>query len=182
MHVTFVIGQLSSKYFKHSSHESLPEYILTTRTSTKFNSIGTSHILPDGNSIIKIFSEKELMDGDLDELFERWSWVHKKVWKAYPQLLPNQTYPPVKIEDGFYYVNSFEPFISVTYFNKNGRMERIQNRSCLLKMCYWLNLFLYLYNRLWKQRPSPGAILLAWFTNDGRRLTSKPNYRNFIRK
>ncbi|CAG8586743.1 638_t:CDS:2 [Paraglomus occultum] len=112
LHVTFVIGRLNWKYFKHSSYESLPEYILTTKTSTKFNSIGTSHILPDGNAIIKIFSEKELMDGDLDELFERWSWVYRKVWKAYPQLLPNQTYPPVEIEDGFYYVNSFEPLIS----------------------------------------------------------------------
>ena len=105
------------------------------------------------------------MDGDLDELFEQWSWVYRKVWKAYPRLLPNQTYPPVEIEDGFYYVNSFEPLISVTYFNKNGRMERIKiihlydaYLKCVIDLTL---LFINLYNRLWKQKPSPGTILLT---------------------
>jgi len=32
-------------------------------------------------------------------------------WNAYPYLPPTTTFPPVKLGDGFYYVNSFEPFV-----------------------------------------------------------------------
>lgn len=30
-------------------------------------------------------------------------------WDAYPKLPPTLTYPPVKLDRGLYYVNSFEP-------------------------------------------------------------------------
>jgi hypothetical protein len=32
-------------------------------------------------------------------------------WKAYPKLPPTPVFPPVKLDHGFYYVNSFEPYV-----------------------------------------------------------------------
>ena len=33
-------------------------------------------------------------------------------WDAYPVLPPTNSFPPIKLEKGLYYVNAFEPFIS----------------------------------------------------------------------
>ena len=34
-----------------------------------------------------------------------------KQWDAYPKLPPTTVFPPVKLDQGFYYVNSFEPYV-----------------------------------------------------------------------
>jgi len=39
-------------------------------------------------------------------------WVFRKEWDAYPQLPPTTTFPPIRLDEGLYYVNAFEPFIS----------------------------------------------------------------------
>ncbi|KAI0084957.1 FAD/NAD(P)-binding domain-containing protein [Irpex rosettiformis] len=61
---------------------------------------------------VKIFSDHLLEDGWLRKAFGRIGWVHRKEWDAYPVLPPTDTFPPVKLAQGLYYVNSFEPFIS----------------------------------------------------------------------
>lgn len=38
--------------------------------------------------------------------------MHPAQWDAYPKLPPTTTFPPVKLDKGFFYVNAFEPFIS----------------------------------------------------------------------
>jgi Prenylcysteine lyase len=32
-------------------------------------------------------------------------------WQAYPKLPPTTSFPPVKLDEGFYYVNAFEPYV-----------------------------------------------------------------------
>ena len=34
-------------------------------------------------------------------------------WDAYPVLPPTSKFPPVKIDQGFYYVNAFEPSVTL---------------------------------------------------------------------
>lgn len=34
-------------------------------------------------------------------------------WDSYPKLPPMESYPPVKLGQGFYYVNSFEPCVTL---------------------------------------------------------------------
>lgn len=38
--------------------------------------------------------------------------MHAAQWNAYPKLPPTSTFPPIKLDKGFFYVNAFEPFIS----------------------------------------------------------------------
>ena len=32
-------------------------------------------------------------------------------WDSYPVLPPTRTFPPMKLDDGLFYVNSFEPYV-----------------------------------------------------------------------
>jgi len=62
---------------------------------------------------VKIFSKERVSDEWLDKIFMgKVGWVHRKEWDAYPQLPPTTTFPPVTLDEGLYYVNAFEPFIS----------------------------------------------------------------------
>ncbi|KAG1716771.1 hypothetical protein ID866_369 [Astraeus odoratus] len=61
---------------------------------------------------VKIFSKDRISDEWLEKVFGNVGWVYRKEWDAYPVLPPTFTFPPVKLDQGFYYVNAFEPFIS----------------------------------------------------------------------
>jgi len=61
---------------------------------------------------VKIFSKDHMSDEWLKTVFGQVGWVYRKEWDAYPKLPPTASFPPVKLDQGFYYVNSFEPFIS----------------------------------------------------------------------
>ncbi|KAI0683508.1 FAD/NAD(P)-binding domain-containing protein [Earliella scabrosa] len=63
--------------------------------------------------VVKIFSKKRLSDKWLNEMFSgNVGWVLRKEWDAYPVLPPTTEFPPVKLAEGLYYVNAFEPVIS----------------------------------------------------------------------
>ncbi|KAH9914155.1 FAD/NAD(P)-binding domain-containing protein [Epithele typhae] len=62
---------------------------------------------------VKVFSKKRVDDKWLKEMFEgKVGWVYRHEFDAYPVLPPTTTFPPVKLAEGLYYVNAFEPLIS----------------------------------------------------------------------
>jgi len=129
LHVTLLTTtspQPNPEYFSLSSSSKVPSMILTTYEGVRkggkepeFNSISyhgyatnRTDGVPDQWSV-KIFSKKRISDEWLDKMFMgKVGWVHRKEWDAYPQLPPTATFPSVKLDEGLYYVNAFEPFIS----------------------------------------------------------------------
>ncbi|KAI0946772.1 hypothetical protein AcW1_010141 [Taiwanofungus camphoratus] len=68
---------------------------------------------PEGEEwVVKIFSKERITDDWLESMFGKVGWVLRKEWDAYPVLPPTTTFPPIKLAQGLYYVNAFEPFIS----------------------------------------------------------------------
>ncbi|THH12832.1 hypothetical protein EW146_g7327 [Bondarzewia mesenterica] len=63
--------------------------------------------------VVKIFSMAPISDEWLSDMFQgQVGWVLRKEWDAYPVLPPTTTFPPIKLDRGFFYVNAFEPLIS----------------------------------------------------------------------
>ncbi|GES94549.1 prenylcysteine lyase [Rhizophagus clarus] len=113
LHVTLVTGHVNPAYFGRSKIEDVPEQIVTTNSGKcEFLSFASKLRLPNGETINKLFSHHELSDEMLDRLYISRSWTFRKVWKSYPKLLTNQTFPPLEPDENFFYINSFEPFIS----------------------------------------------------------------------
>ncbi|KAF8504494.1 FAD/NAD(P)-binding domain-containing protein [Russula emetica] len=66
-----------------------------------------------GERVVKIFSMERISDEWLAAMFQNEvGWVLRKEWDAYPELPPTTKFPPIKLDDGLFYVNAFEPFIS----------------------------------------------------------------------
>lgn len=87
-----------------------------------FNTFSVHRYLDSGESVIKIFSPKQLSDEFLDKLFLERSWTYRKGWHAFPELEPvanKKQFPsfiikPDENEDsGIIYTGAFENFISV---------------------------------------------------------------------
>ncbi|KAF5384742.1 hypothetical protein D9757_006250 [Collybiopsis confluens] len=123
LHVTLLTTtspSLNSEYFSLSATDNVPSMLLTTyqgarqgRKAPEFNSISYHGKLNEDEWIVKIFSETPVEDKWLQSMFNgSVTWVHKAEFDAYPRLPPTSTFPPVKLESGFYYVNAFEPFMS----------------------------------------------------------------------
>ncbi|KAJ3575893.1 hypothetical protein NP233_g794 [Leucocoprinus birnbaumii] len=108
------------EYFAMSPSAQPARMMLTTFENVRkngkapeFNSLSYHGSVREGEWIVKIFSSEALSDDWLADVFnEQVGWVYRKEWDAYPKLPPTTTFPPVKLDKGFYYVNSFEPFIS----------------------------------------------------------------------
>jgi len=63
--------------------------------------------------VVKIFSMDRMDDEWLGNMFDdQVHWILRKEWDSYPVLPPRTDFPPVKLDDGFYYINAFEPLIS----------------------------------------------------------------------
>ncbi|CAI2183377.1 9495_t:CDS:2 [Funneliformis geosporum] len=113
LHVTLVVGLINPAYFGRTKIEEVPNQIVTTNSGKcEFLSLGGKFQLPNGETVNKFFSHQELSDEMLDRLYTNRSWTFRKAWKSYPKLLPNQTFPQLEPVDGFFYINSFEPYIS----------------------------------------------------------------------
>ncbi|CAG8630998.1 12395_t:CDS:2 [Funneliformis mosseae] len=113
LHVTLVVGFINPAYFGRTKIEEVPNQIVTTNSGKcEFLSFGGKLQLPNGETVVKLFSHQELSDEMLDRLYTNRSWTFRKVWNSYPKLLPNQTFPQLEPVDGFFYINSYEPFIS----------------------------------------------------------------------
>ena len=116
LHVTLVAGNLNPNYFGKILFDDLPLQIATTNSpNAEFLCLTTERMLNNGETINKFFTQSYLSDEVLSRIYLNSSWIHREVWKSYPKLLPNQSFPPIEIDDNFFYVNSFEPFISVSF-------------------------------------------------------------------
>lgn len=67
---------------------------------------------------------------DLDHLFGQGNvlWTYRKEWDAYPQAGPMapEDFAPIKLADGLYYANAFEPLIStMVSLSKLGMVKLI---------------------------------------------------------
>ncbi|KAG9049768.1 hypothetical protein FS837_009184 [Tulasnella sp. UAMH 9824] len=64
--------------------------------------------------IWKVFSMDRKNDEWLEDVFGEGTvgWTYRKVWYSYPILHPAKAFPPLKADEGLWYVNSMEPFIS----------------------------------------------------------------------
>ncbi|KAH7930566.1 FAD/NAD(P)-binding domain-containing protein [Leucogyrophana mollusca] len=121
------------EYFGLPANTIVPKTILTTYEGARagglepeFNSLTyhgltreTTNSTDDGVTtarqpewVVKIFSKERVSDEWLKTVFGHVGWVFRKEWDAYPKLPPTNEFPPVKLDQGLYYVNAFEPFIS----------------------------------------------------------------------
>ncbi|KAI6045180.1 FAD/NAD(P)-binding domain-containing protein [Pisolithus marmoratus] len=133
LHVTLLTTRSESTnpaYFGLSPGEKVPKVILTTYEGVRaggvepeFNSIsvhGQIQKVPGSEDEgpewkVKIFSKERVSDEWLEKVFGRLDGYTAKSlpqWDAYPVLPPTSKFPPVRLDQGFYYVNAFEPFIS----------------------------------------------------------------------
>ncbi|KAI0683527.1 Prenylcysteine lyase-domain-containing protein [Earliella scabrosa] len=135
LHVTLVTTSSPSfnpSYFNLAPGFDVPAMILTTRAGARqggpepeFNSLSylravRNHDLTQWRNargepewVVKVFSKTRISDSWLEEMFQgKVGWVLRKEWDAYPVLDPTTEFPPVRLADGLYYVNAFEPLIS----------------------------------------------------------------------
>jgi prenylcysteine oxidase/farnesylcysteine lyase len=116
--VTIVFGEFDPKFFKLESVNQVPMEIMTPsdKTSTApFHSCGVLDQLNKTHTLVKIFSQKELKDSFVDTMFTG----DTKIWRHYwngsypnlPPLSPDWNFPVV-VDNGFWYANGFERWIS----------------------------------------------------------------------
>jgi prenylcysteine oxidase/farnesylcysteine lyase len=125
LHVTLLsttTPRVNAEYFNNATN--IPKMLLTTNegwrnggVEPEFNSLSYHGGFERGENKeykVKIFSKKKVEDEWLAKVFGEGNvgWVHRKVWDAYPYARPGATFPPVKPDEGLWYVNSAEPFIS----------------------------------------------------------------------
>lgn len=72
---------------------------------------------PRQERLLKLFSPSYLDDSKLSKIVDgkaNIGWVYRKMWYAYPRAPPKRKiiFPPINPDQGFYYVNAFESFIS----------------------------------------------------------------------
>ncbi|KAI1792233.1 FAD/NAD(P)-binding domain-containing protein [Ganoderma leucocontextum] len=136
LHVTLLSTSArmpNATYFNLPEGSKVPAALLTThdgvrqrgRAEPEFNSLtyhghvltkeGEKRLTAAGEEewVVKIFSKQRPTNEWLGAMFEgKVGWVLRKEWDAYPHLPPTTEFPPVKLMDGLYYVNAFEPLIS----------------------------------------------------------------------
>ncbi|KDQ15081.1 hypothetical protein BOTBODRAFT_145345 [Botryobasidium botryosum FD-172 SS1] len=132
IHVTLLTTTAASPnpaYFALSDNARVPNAVLTTyegvrsgKKEPEFNSISYHNEVTrkDGAEggekewVVKIFSTERKDDEWLESVFGagKVGWVQRKEWDSYPQLPPRIEFPPVQIDQGLWYVNSLEPWVS----------------------------------------------------------------------
>nr|GAT47321.1 prenylcysteine lyase [Mycena chlorophos] len=123
LHVTLFSTNLSSlpaKSLNLPASTKIPPMLLTTHEGARnggkepeFNSLSYHGKISDSEWVVKIFSKQRVSDEWLSKMFDgQVGWVYRKEWDAYPVLPPTASFPQIKLADGLYYSNSFEPFIS----------------------------------------------------------------------
>ncbi|KAJ7169505.1 Prenylcysteine lyase-domain-containing protein [Mycena filopes] len=123
LHVTLLTTTLASipaQSFSLPPSTKIPPMLLTTFEGARnggkepeFNSMSYHGRISEDEWVVKIFSKKRISQKWLSKIFDgQVGWVYRKEWDAYPMLPPTSSFPEIKLAPGFYYVNSFEPFIS----------------------------------------------------------------------
>jgi len=113
-------ANLRTGYFGLDPTATAPRTILTTEgkdgEEPEFLSLKYYSVIQRGGQeeyVVKILSEEKLSEETVEKLFgpEAVRWVHVHGWKT-PVLTPTATFPPIKLDRGFYYVNAFDSIIS----------------------------------------------------------------------
>jgi len=125
LHVTLLatsVPHANASYFGFAPGKRVPETILTAKGVDAFNSMTyhgrvknatTGEPIEPPQWVVKIFSMDRMDDEWLGNMFDdQVHWILRKEWDSYPVLPPRTDFPPVKLDDGFYYINAFEPLIS----------------------------------------------------------------------
>ncbi|KAG8220136.1 Prenylcysteine lyase-domain-containing protein [Butyriboletus roseoflavus] len=146
LHVTLLTtrdDKMKANYFGLSPGNYVPKSVLTTSRGVQsggvepeFNSLSyhghvrktneTGHWNEQEEWNVKIFSKQRISDEWLSKVFDHVGWVYRKEWDAYPVLPSTAEFPPVKIDQGFYYVNAFEPRVT---FISTMETETIASRN-----------------------------------------------------
>eukprot|EP00850_Spirogloea_muscicola_P003231 SM000013S26400 [mRNA] locus=s13:101189:103117:- [translate_table: standard] len=111
MHVTFVRGFLHPGYFGlKGGAASVPDTVATTETAgTPFQSISNLRKYGEQDFAYKLFSEAELSEDTLDQLFSKRNETVRLDWAAYPEFHAPEQFAPFLLDDKqLYYVNAFE--------------------------------------------------------------------------
>ncbi|TCD60722.1 hypothetical protein EIP91_009628 [Steccherinum ochraceum] len=132
LHVTLLATTSStsnSARFGLQAKDKVPRTVLTTaegirqgKKAPEFNSMTFHGKIgrKDGEErdveehLVKVFSDEKVEDDWLEEMFGKGqvTWTYRRLFEAYPVLPPTTTFPPIKLDEGLYYVNAFEPLIS----------------------------------------------------------------------
>ncbi|KYQ93783.1 hypothetical protein DLAC_05176 [Tieghemostelium lacteum] len=106
---------LQPQFFNLPPNSKPPLHVLTSHnTSLPFFSVSKNPrgYLDDGRALYKIFAPLYLGKDLLDSLFNNYTVHFQHVWSAYPILTPTDKFPPINIDSGIFYVNSFEHAVS----------------------------------------------------------------------
>ncbi|KAK9479350.1 Prenylcysteine lyase-domain-containing protein [Lipomyces japonicus] len=115
--------RLSPKYFGTKNGGPVPTYLLTTlpkdftsHPPPLFNSISIVRYIPQTKEYVyKIFSLTRIKPQFLQLIFEdgaEFNWSYEKIWKPYPVLKPTNQFEKFKLDNGLWYLNGIETFIS----------------------------------------------------------------------
>ncbi|KAF8704712.1 Prenylcysteine lyase, partial [Rhizoctonia solani] len=118
--LTTTSPSLLPTYFKVDNSSMLPGTIVTTGeygSRPEFTGLRYQYtLLRNGVTeyVVKIYSLEKLSNGKLEKLFGKnmVKWVHRQEWEAYPYFPSRSDFPPVKIDEGLYYVNAMEALFS----------------------------------------------------------------------
>ncbi|EGG21184.1 hypothetical protein DFA_01059 [Cavenderia fasciculata] len=147
---TYLIAakSLNPTYFGLPADSVPPEHILTSHnTSIPFYvaSRNPRGMLKDGKILFKIFSHLDLDDKLFSQVFIDHKTHVQKNWKAYPVLSPENSFPPIKLDEsgGLYYINGFEHAVSTmeteTIASKN--VAKLITKSLITISDFYLPLF-----------------------------------------
>ncbi|KAH9075769.1 FAD/NAD-P-binding domain-containing protein [Lactarius deliciosus] len=111
------------EYFGYKPSDKIPTTILTSFDGARqggkapeFNSLtyhGQAKVARNETHGAQNTGEVPISDDWLARVFQgQVGWVFRKEWDSYPVLPPTVEFPPVKLDDGLFYVNAFEPLIS----------------------------------------------------------------------
>ncbi|SGZ58766.1 CIC11C00000002090 [Sungouiella intermedia] len=123
LHVTIFTSNetLLPEYFGQDADSKIPGTILTTvnLSSTpplEFFSVSIHDYLEDTQEyVLKVFSPKLFTNEDIALLFSSSasiSWVHRKEFYSYPYLEPVLSFADFELDNGLWYLNTMESFIS----------------------------------------------------------------------
>lgn len=123
LHVTIFTStqKLSPLYFGEDEFYKVPGSILTTVYLSKtpplkyFAISVVDYVEETEEYVFKIFSPEKVSDADIKHLFlplVQINWVHRKEWKSYPYLVPTSEFADFDQDEGLWYLNGMESFIS----------------------------------------------------------------------
>jgi len=111
-----VKGELDPEYFHWEGQ--LPALIVTTEyDNVPFYSL--SRLSTKSEGVYKLFTPECIDQNNMNSTYlgkvfkANSSVIHAQKWLAYPVMKPRDEFPPILLDKGLYYLNAFEPVLSV---------------------------------------------------------------------